>query len=404
MARGQKAPLFMGLRKRLEYMRKQRGWNATELAREAGISRTAVVNIADGTAAPGIDTVERLANALGVSAAWLGFGDAALVELTSHMVAPGFDGLKLSMDLADLVNGAGGHIDQSSLYTDAIGAASWRALTDAYKGLPTKPLAQRIAEIAGEQPIDVVGLGAGMAQPEIGLVRDLAEKSCEHLRLYLMDISHALLHAAFQNAQEALHDTDARIISIEGDFYRLPSFMHFFGSAKTGPRRRLATMFGHTFGNLSNEVLFVRNSLVGFLPGDLLVLDVLRTYAPADKPAQIQRVDPALAGKRPAEFQQRVDEFLTGPIRRHLKTNAAITISPYLDTTSCPVPGSYAIEHRIVAETADGTRKKFSVGHSKRYDIPKLTECMRKEGWELLSEWHYGDAFPGSLCLFKRAE
>jgi transcriptional regulator with XRE-family HTH domain len=43
------------------------------LAKQAGLSHTAVGNIERGTM-PGIDTAEALANALGVSPGWLAYG------------------------------------------------------------------------------------------------------------------------------------------------------------------------------------------------------------------------------------------------------------------------------------------------------------------------------------------
>lgn len=402
MARGRKAPLHESLPTRLIRARELSGMNTAELGRLARLSRTTVSNIEEGKTAPGIDTVERLAEALHVSPAWLGFGEDALVDLSAHRIAPGFDPLKLSAELAPLVNGAGGHIDQMYLYIDLAGAAQWRSLVDSYKGLPTRPLAEALVEHAERQPLDVIGLGSGIGQHEVGLVKHLLEARSKSLRLYLVDISHFLLTAAYQHAQEALEDTGVRVLTVEGDFNRLPSFMHLLGRRETGPRRRVACMFGYTFTNLGNEVLFVRNSLVGFQPGDFLVLDVTKNYAPADRPDEVRTMDPALLGQRPTEFQHKVDAFLTGPIRRHLNEQAEITITPSLDATSCPVPGSYAIEHRVTVRSPGKPERHFSVGHAKRYDTAKLADCLRKEGWALLAEFPYGEAIPCNVALFQR--
>jgi hypothetical protein len=52
-------------------------------------------------------------------------------------------------------------------------------------------------------------------------------------------------------------------------------------------RRRIVCMFGNTFANLQNEIMFVRNSLLGFAPGDFLLLNVPSTMASADKQEEI---------------------------------------------------------------------------------------------------------------------
>lgn len=402
MARGQKAPLYEGLPLRLIRAREQSGMNTAELGRVARLSRTTISNIEEGKTAPGIDTVERLAAALHVSPAWLGFGDDALVDLSTHRFAPGFDPLKLSAELSTLVSGTGGHIDQMYLYIDLDGAAKWRALVDSYKGMPTRPLAEALIEYAARQPLDVVGLGCGVGQHEVGLVKNLLDARQKGVRLYLVDISHSLLAAAYHHAQDALEGSGVRVLTIEGDFNRLPSFMHLLGAREMGARRRIACMFGYTFTNLGNEVLFVRNSLVGFQPGDFLVLDLTKTYASAASPDEVRAKDPALLRQRSAEFQSRADEFLTGPIRRYLRDATDFTIQSVLDTTSCPVPGSYGIEYRVAVRSPSSPERHFTIGHAKRYDIAKLAECLCQEGWRLLAEFPYGDAIPCSVCLFQK--
>ena len=71
-------PLADGLRceevaVRLQETRAARGLSVLALAKQAGLSHTAVGNIERGTM-PGIDTAEALANALGVSPGWLAYG------------------------------------------------------------------------------------------------------------------------------------------------------------------------------------------------------------------------------------------------------------------------------------------------------------------------------------------
>lgn len=68
-------PLHYGLPKRLKQARKASQYTAARLATEAGLSdRTAVYGIENGSRIPRIDTVERLANVLGLSPGWLAYG------------------------------------------------------------------------------------------------------------------------------------------------------------------------------------------------------------------------------------------------------------------------------------------------------------------------------------------
>lgn len=62
-----------GVSVRLRETRAARMLSALALAKQAGLSHTAVRNIERGTM-PGLDTAEALANALGVSPGWLAYG------------------------------------------------------------------------------------------------------------------------------------------------------------------------------------------------------------------------------------------------------------------------------------------------------------------------------------------
>lgn len=62
---------------RLREARAAAGLPLADLARRSGISRTAIRNIEAHTSDPTTETVQRLARALEVSAAWLAFGDDA---------------------------------------------------------------------------------------------------------------------------------------------------------------------------------------------------------------------------------------------------------------------------------------------------------------------------------------
>ena len=162
-------------------------------------------------------------------------------------------------------------------------------------------------------------------------------------------------------------------------------------------------MFGGTFGNLENEIRFVRNSLVGFAPGDLLMIYVSLAHAPADQPDQIRRKDPRLSGNVTKTLQQLEREWLIGPIERYSRPPGTPLSEQYihtaLDTTSCTVPGSYAIETIITVKSTDGTVRRFSMEYIKRYDGDKLAASLRQLGWDPVASWPAGNAL--GLYLFR---
>lgn len=398
----ERALLYKGMRHRLKKLRKDRGLNPTALGRMAGLSRTAVSALEEGRSAPNVETIERLARALGISPAWLAFGDGATELSMNHRIEPGYDPLKLGRELTDLVNGCGGAIDQKYLYIDSIGAADWCALVSAYSTMPLAEVAMELIAQLDHHPISVIALGVGTGRHELELVNLLLDSDQQDIRLFLLDISQPLLSAARQSASLLLGNSGIPITAVEGDFYRLPNFMHFFDAADAVPRTRLACLFGATFGNLENEVRFVRNSLVGFSDGDLLLLEVSLAYASAGDRSQIVAKDPALLGQRPAEWQHRFENWLTGPIRRYAAGVSSIAIRPTLDLSSCSVPGSYAIDWRAAVKMGNQSTKEFSISFFKRYDAEKLADCLQHEGWERVRQWTYGDAFPKVLMLLRR--
>jgi transcriptional regulator with XRE-family HTH domain len=87
MVRGQKQPLHKKLRDRLRKLRKLHGHSYTSLAEAAGVSRTAVRNIEEARSVPGVDLVESLARALGVSPSWLAYGEGPEPDLSAVIPA-----------------------------------------------------------------------------------------------------------------------------------------------------------------------------------------------------------------------------------------------------------------------------------------------------------------------------
>ncbi len=353
---------------------------------------------------PCVDTVEKLAIALGVSPSWLAFGEGSMSNEFRWWVDPALDAVKMHNDVGALLRGHSAHIEQSYIYVDTAGASNWLSYVKqgdyaaTVDGMPLREVAKFLAErLAGGDGLDLIGLGAGTAQHEVRLLTHLLSLAYTDIRLFLLDISHALLSIGYRYACEALsHCREVSVWALVGDFHRLPNYLHVIRSPHK--RRRLFTMFGYTFGNLHNEMKFIQNNLAAADYDDLLLLDVTLVRAPADQPKKVLAVEPALSGNRPADFNQRLEEFITEPVRRHLYDVGALKVKRELNLTSCTVPGSYAIDMKVVLP--DG--KQFSVAYVKRYALEQLAARLAAEGWELLKEWRYAEDFnPSLLALFQ---
>jgi transcriptional regulator with XRE-family HTH domain len=81
VVRGRKNPLFMGLAARLKTARKTAALNRQSVTQRAKLSDvSAVLGIEQGQRIPRLDTVERVAYALGLSPALLAYGIEAAAE------------------------------------------------------------------------------------------------------------------------------------------------------------------------------------------------------------------------------------------------------------------------------------------------------------------------------------
>ena len=346
--------------KQLLYERRtMAGLSQARLAELAGLAESAIANIESGRALP---TQLALLHLLSVPELKLEVSDLPWEVAESDpnfalncWLAPGFDPVKMIKELSMQVNSFGGHIEQGFLYMDPMSAADWCAIADLkdYDEMQASMQLDRAASVileqCGKMGLDVVALGPGSARNEVRLVEQiLAQGGHGDVRLYLLDISQPLLSVAYRHAAETLADRGGVVFAIQGNFHHLPRYGQLLYSPQRAHRRRLVTMLGHTFSNLENELRFVRNSLVGFGAGDLLLLDIRLAYASTDRPAdEIIEKDPGLLKARgrgvSSALRQRWDEFLTGPIRRYAHVQTEIDMLRVLDV-SCPIPGSYAVD------------------------------------------------------------
>ena len=71
-----RAPRYKGIRDRLKTARKDKGLTLIALGTASGLTHATIQHIETGRTIPGIDTVEKIADALGVDPRWLAYGGA----------------------------------------------------------------------------------------------------------------------------------------------------------------------------------------------------------------------------------------------------------------------------------------------------------------------------------------
>lgn len=326
------------------------------LAQRTGFSESTVKNLENGRHKPTQHTLSRLLSVPELNlrpddlfSAVLAPPPLPVMAMNSYL-APGTDPMQTMADIQKRLQGEGGALEQSALYLDHAGAAAWYAVANAPAYAARREL-RHLGDVAsvvlkhlGTADLDVLGLGCGDGHKEVRLVQHLlAAPEPPAVRLFLLDLSQPLLTHAFRAASQ-LRGISA--FAIQGNFHHLPVYMGVMD--RVGPRRRLLCLFGGTFGNLDNEVQFLRNNLQGLEPGDLLLLHVSRCFAPDDQPDEVQRLDPQLNGTTPKEVQRLEHQWLTGPIERYGRQVgeplAELAVESSFDKDSCVVPGSYAIE------------------------------------------------------------
>lgn len=409
MTRGKRLLSCETVGHRLKRARKERGLSARELSLSAGLSPSLVQMIEDQRSRlPGLDTIEKLAMVLGVSTAWLAFGvgPQSRQEVT-YYVTPDFDPFALVRELEALLQGPGGHIEQSYKYLDPLDAHHFCELSQHGRystfadSKPFEKVAPTVVARLGRVGLDVIGIGVGTGENEALLVRHLLDGEFRNLRLFLLDISQPLLSLACQQATKTLSGhPSVPITAIHGDFHALSTFEPAFQT--THRRQRLLTMFGGTFGNLDNEVRFLRSSLSGTQAGDLLLLGISLTKASAEQPEQIMAAESVFAKKRPQDLQRQLkdmERFNIGPLLRYRRDIVEFEFHYSLDTASCVIPGSYSIHMTAETRLLSGGKCLFSLGYIKRYSIPKLAEALGREGWDLEETW---ENQPNALCLFRK--
>ncbi len=389
----------------LRELRTRAGLSRAELARAVRISESTVKALELGQRSP--SSAVR-------SALWAALGQldqaAESAAVLNCWIAPGFSPLAMLANVQATVNGPGGSLEQSALYLDPLGAASWCALVgnrDYHTrfGLTFPEAAAQIQTRTKGAALDVIALGCGDGRREVALTLALLDRSEQtpDLRLYLLDISQPLLSEAYLHAAANL-DTrrGVSVTAVQGNFHDLPRYGQLLYRSPTSHRRRIVTLLGGTFANLDNELRWVSDALSGFGRGDLFLCDLTRSYS--DDPIQLPQADPALRNGGEIAQDSPAADFFSGPVRRYHKGESSPLVTVRYELgPACVVPGSYQVN--IVAET---TRRgqasaRWVVGRSRRYNVSKLGAAMKSIGWVLRGEVQQKEgSAPLSLCLFER--
>lgn len=408
--------------KLLRERRNAAGLSRVQLARRAKLSDATIKFAETARQPPSRATLIRL---VGVSELKLGWADvpgplgaptaepdngprpqARPLGLRSQLncwLTPSYDSLGSIAELARFLNGAGGHVEQSSAYLDHASAAAYLGIcqnsitaTALRSRMPLAQAAKQILAAGKSMALQVFALGAGDGVLETRLAQHLAEAQAPSVELCLLDISQPLLQCAYRHAADALsHVANAQVWGIQCDFHHLPLYAELFESDRDRPHRRLFCMLGGTLANLDQEPRFLRQSLLKCEEGDLLLLDIQTISAACDRPEDIKRRDRLFAVGMPASYAA----WLSGPLWRHCKEITGVEFQWKLDLY-CPVPGSYALHAVATVSSAQRPDRQFSVFRFARYDPGKLAECLRAIGWEEIGALPYAEEH--SLRLYRK--
>ena len=209
-------------------------------------------------------------------------------------LGPTYDPVSMVTELADTLNGQSGQLEQTLVYIDHHSAKDWMATcsTPEYNSeyrdsVPFAAMARQIAQHVGEQALTVTALGCGDGRVEATLTKQLQQrlKMPKQTELFLLDVSHSLLNAAYRHCCETL--PDIRTYTIHGSFLDLPKMPMLVNPLRG--RSRLFAMLGLTLINLNDELRYFRDTLSCCAPGELFLCDVLIARAPSTADGAVER-------------------------------------------------------------------------------------------------------------------
>ncbi|HNF96379.1 MAG TPA: L-histidine N(alpha)-methyltransferase [Pseudomonadota bacterium] len=393
------------------------GMSLEALAKRIGVSASTLKQIERGVRPPSRKTLLLLQNAIELELNL----DGILAKESSTKpgaslncyIAPGYEPVKMVMELSEMLNGPGGYLEQTSAYLEHQSAlqflrmANDPAYVSAFRaGNPLDRIAKVISENTRGMGIEMIALGAGDAREEVRLVQDIvARMEIPDLRLYLLDISQPLLSEGFKHAADVLcSQQGVSYFAMQANFHHMERYPQLHYTPERSHRRRLVTLLGRTIGNLDNEPKFFKYNLVGCQEGDLLLMDFQLAYASTSDLAAIRRREPVLSGGR-AQGQRAREDWLASAIWRHCRDVTDVKFH-YDLLTDCSVPGSYSIEAVATVHARGRDPRRFSLFRFRRYDPDQLASCLSGLGWDLVEDFPRPQPQGGGDCwlLFRRAK
>jgi len=388
-----------------------------ELCKRAGLSERTIKNIENALVSPSRDTVVRLLEVAELGLSWTDVlgeptkqpEESATDNNYNCYIPPGYEPLRMVQQLVRILNGPGGHIEQTYTYLEHRSAIAYMALghdpayVARYRAIyPFAELARRIGEECGQTPLKVIALGPGDGNLEVRFVQQLlGEITRPDIELVLFDISQPLLNAAYQHALDTFGEqSPVHTLMMQGNFHDLAMYPQVTYAPAKSRRRRIYTMMGNTLANLDNEPRFFQHCMSHCLPGDFLVLDIRRRQAPLDSGEEaIKKADPAFHNP----FPKPLAEWLSTPIRMHCPNLMVCELS-YVLQTECPIPGSYSLDAVATVKLNNQAVRRFSMSRAKSYDDALLVQSLARFGWECVLSLPIGpqERAPVAMLLVKR--
>jgi DNA-binding XRE family transcriptional regulator len=403
----------------LQKRRESAHLSRVELGKRAGLSDRTIKNIEHAQTSPSRDTVVRLLDVAELGLTWTDvLGDPVKQEPDSTSengyncyIPHGYDSVGMVLHLAQILNGPGGHVEQTNAYLEHRSAIAYVAMGNdpayvaRYRAIyPLAELARRLSTECGQSLLKVIALGPGDGNLEVRFVQLLLDEMTKpDIELVLFDISQPLLNTAYQHALDTFGEqSPVHTLMLQGTFLDLAHYPQVSYAPAKGRRRRIYTMLGNTLANLDNEPRFFKHCMSHCQPGDFLVLDIRqRQAAPDASEAEIRRADFVLRGP----FSKTHADWLSTPIRTHCPDLVSCEFAMELET-QCPIPGSYALDAVATVKTRDRGERRFSMFRFKSYDQAMLVQSLARFGWECLLSLPIGpqEHAPLAMLMMKREE
>lgn len=310
--------------------------------------------------------------------------------------------------MKEQINGQSGSLDQRFCYFDHQSGEDWFKTTNEFNfylscDAPYPWISATILshlennKIFDQEAIKFIGLGSGDAMHEIDLLKNLLNMQPMKATLFLLDLSDYLLHVGYHNAETHLSHRGVVTIPMERDFYKLPGMPQlFYRPTYEKPRQlRVGCLFSNTFGNLSNEVEFLQNSLSAFLPGDLFMVVVSLKHAPATKPKAILKEDPRFSNY---PGKQEWERWIMGPVLRYYDGLEDIELRSVLDNHSSPIQNGYTIRIDAIVNK----NRVVTVNRVRRYDMDTVIKTFVENGWKSLGGKLFGEDQKRVCLIFER--